>query len=375
MTAPRIEIDLCKIRQNTRFLVDQLASQGISVAGVTKAVCGDPSVAKAMLDGGASGLADSRVSNVTRMRDAGFECPIVLIRSPMLSEVGEVLENCDTSYNTEVDLLAALSAAALCAGKVHDVILMVEMGDMRDGILPEDLGRIAVLVTKMPGVALKGIGANFACLGNIVPNAEAMALFSVLANEIGEACGSCLETVSGGSSVNLPWALGQDAKGRINELRLGEAILLGKEPATGEPIIGLHTDAFTLVVEVIESKFKPEKRPAPLPLDDAALTELHPAQGDLCSARVVIAIGRQDTDVSGLTFPAGVSLVGATSDHAVVESTQCALRVGDEIRCQVNYGALTRAMNARDVDKVHIRAPSIDFKIAEKVTHLNLTLG
>ncbi|RBW63264.1 alanine/ornithine racemase family PLP-dependent enzyme [Ruegeria sp. A3M17] len=352
MTTPRIEIDLCKIRQNTRFLVDHLASHGISVTGVTKAVCGDPAVAHAMLESGVSQLADARVANVKRMRCAGIICPISMIRSPMLSEIDQIIETCETSYNTEIDVIAELSAAALFKGEVHGVILMIEMGDMRDGIMPEDLERIATMVMKMPGVALKGIGANFACLGNIAPNADAMEVVTTLAYEIEGACGPFLETVSGGSSANLPWALDLPTKGRINELRLGEAILLGTDPVSGEQIDGLHTDAFTLVVEVIETKFK--TRPFPLRLIDPALLALRLVQDSSSKSRSVLAVGLQDTNVGGLSFPTDITFVGATSDHTVTETSKCALQVGAEIRCQLNYGALMRAMNATDVEKVFV---------------------
>lgn len=372
MTAPRIEIDLSKIRQNTRVLVDQLACYGISVAAVTKAVCGDPAVAKAMLEGGASVLADARIVNVVRMRDAGIMCPIVMIRSPMLSELGQVVQNCGTSYNTEIDVIAGLSAISHRGGKAHNVILMVEMGDMRDGIMPDDLGRISSLVAGMPGVALKGIGANFACLGNVSPDAEAMAFFSQLAAEIESVCSPGLETVSGGSSASLPWALGAGAKGRINELRLGEAILLGKEPVSGEPIEGLQTDAFTLVVEVIETKSK--ANPVPLRLVDPTQATLRVVQGSLCKKRVVIALGMQDTDVCGLTFPPEVSYIGATSDHTVLEDTEGALRVGDEIRCQMTYGALMRAMNARDVETVHLSGGDMKSVVLEKPIRPSMAL-
>ncbi|TNF19833.1 MAG: alanine/ornithine racemase family PLP-dependent enzyme [Rhodobacteraceae bacterium] len=355
MSAPRIEIDLGKIRRNTRCLVDRLAGQGIAVAGVTKAVCGDPQVAQAMLDGGASSLADARVSNVARLRGAGIDCPITLIRSPMLSEAGRVVTTCAASYNTGLDLIAALCAAARRAGTVHDIILMVEMGDRRDGILPQDAVGLARAVAVMPGVALRGIGANFACLGNLPPDAGAMARLSDLATEIEGTCGPVLERVSGGGSATLPWALGPGPRGRINELRLGEAILLGTDPVSGKPIEGLHTDAFTLVAEVIETG----------PRTAAPLQLVAPAQGalrlvrDRPGARVILALGGQDTNVRGLRCPAQGVFIGATSDHAVLETPGTALRVGDEIRCQVNYDALMRVMNARDVARAHIRAPAL----------------
>ena len=55
MSCPRIEVDLDKIRRNTETVVRRLDPRGIDVTGVTKAVCGHPAIAQAMLDGGALG--------------------------------------------------------------------------------------------------------------------------------------------------------------------------------------------------------------------------------------------------------------------------------------------------------------------------------
>ena len=85
MTCPRVEVDLRKICQNTEIVVRRLKTRGITVTGVTKAVCGHPAIAQAMLDGGALGLAEARITNVQRLRKAGITDPITL---PMRSRIG-----------------------------------------------------------------------------------------------------------------------------------------------------------------------------------------------------------------------------------------------------------------------------------------------
>lgn len=349
MKTPRIEIDLQKIRENTRTLVDLLGCRGITVTGVTKAVCGQPDVAQAMLDGGAVGLADARISNVRRMRDAGITCPISLIRAPMLAEIDDVIRLCDTSYNTELETLVRLSVAAQRLGKEHDVILMVEMGDMREGILPMDVEAIASMVVKMPGIALKGIAANFACLGHDAPTPHAMAVLTRLANEVEGTCGPYISQLSGGSSSGISLALSDVSNGRLNNLRIGEAILLGIDPVTERRIDALHTDAFCLIAEVIETRWKPEKvlaqplNPIPWALDLSR--ENSP------KLRTVLAVGQQDTTPEGLSFPSQIEFVNATSDHTVVEGNDVRLSVGSEVKMGTNYSALMRAMNAPDVSE------------------------
>ncbi len=347
MSNPRIEVDLGKIRHNTRIVAGLLKARGIRVTGVTKAVCGHPAIARAMIDGGAAGLAEARLSNVKQLRQAGITCPITLIRTPMLSQVDDVVQVCEASYNTEIAVIAALAAAAIRQDTVHGVILMVEMGDLREGIMLQDLGDMARRVIDMPGVALKGIGANFACLSGIAPTAKKMRELSVLANDVEGRCGPYLQTVSGGNSANLPWALGGHATGRINDLRLGEAILLGVDPVSGDQIGGMFRDAFTLVAEVIEKDTK-SVRPV-VSFADLTSPRIHVVPNTADTTRLILAIGHQDTDAAGLSMPPGNTFIGATSDHLVIGTKHSATCVGSEMRFQMNYGALMRAMAAPDI--------------------------
>lgn len=315
------------------------------MTGVTKAVCGRPSIAQAMLDGGAVGLAEARISNVQRLRRAGLTCPITMIRTPVPSQVDQVIQSCDISYNSERVVIAALAEAAIRAGTIHNIVLMVEMGDRREGIMPEDLAALAQHVITLPGVDLRGIATNFACLSGIGPDAATMRKFSDLATQTEGICGPFLASVSGGNSASLPWALGPWPSLRINNLRLGEAILLGKDPVTGEHIDGLYRDAFALVIEVIETIHKPDR--VAVMVADPVLKSLCliPADSHL---RSIVALGRQDTEVKGLSFPEGTIVLAATSDHMVIQNHAVPMPVGSEIRLGMNYDALMRIMAAPD---------------------------
>ena len=174
MSTPYLTIDLARIEHNTRIIVELCRSCGIEVAAVTKAVCGHPAVAAAMLRGGAVSLADSRFENIRRMKDAGLDAPFMLLRLPPLSRIGETLETADLSLNSELVVLEALSAAAVARAEVHDVILMVDLGDLREGIWPGDLVAFAKNATGLPGIRVMGLGANLACLAGVVPTEENM---------------------------------------------------------------------------------------------------------------------------------------------------------------------------------------------------------
>ena len=350
MSAPRIEIDLDKIYHNARTLVDRLAGLGITVTGVTKAGLGSPAIADAFYRAGVTALGDSRIENIEAMRRAGVRGPIVLIRSPMLSQAVRVVASADVSFNTELDVIRRLSSAAKAAGRTHGIVLMVELGDLREGIMPADLEHTVREALRLPNLLLTGIGTNLACRSGVSPDARNMAELSGLADHIDRTFGRSLSVVSGGNSGSLTWALGSADTGRITNLRLGESILLGREPLHRQPIEGLHTDAITLVAEVIESKVKPS-----LPWGEVAQSafEGQPAATTRGSiSQTIFAIGHQDTDPHGLQPPPGIEILGASGDHLVTSSGGTRLSVGTEVTFQLNYSALVRAMTSPFVTKV-----------------------
>ena len=309
MTAPRLEIDLDKIHHNARTLVSALAERSISVTGVTKATLGSPAIANTLLRAGVTALGDSRIENIKAMRHAQVPASMTLIRSPMLGQAGEVVRHADVSFNTEVDVISALSSAAKEAGKTHAIVLMVELGDLREGVMPGDLENTVRETLRFPNIALKGIGTNLACRSGVVPDAKNMAELSALADSIEATFGLRLDIISGGNSGSLQWALGGADTGRINNLRLGESILLGREPLRRQPIDGLHTDAITLVAEVIELKAKPSQPWGTI--EQTAFGKRPPVTDRGCISQTIFAIGHQDTDPDGLCPPPGIAVLGA----------------------------------------------------------------
>lgn len=349
MTAPRLEIDLGKIYHNAQALVERLAKRGIAVTAVTKATLGSWQIVDVLLKAGVHGLGDSRIENIESMREARVAASVTLIRSPMLSQASRVVQFADTSFNTEMDVIKKLSFLAEKSGRTHGVVLMVELGDLREGIMPGDLESVVRRVLRLPSIAFKGIASNLACRCGIAPDARNMAKLSWLADCIDATFGRTVEIVSGGNSANLAWALSGANTGRINDLRLGEAILLGREPLHRQAIEGLHTDAITLIAEVIESKSKPSQ-----PWGEIAQTAFGaslPVVDRGIIAQSILAIGHQDTDPQGIGAPAGIKILGASSDHLIVDSGVDILPIGAELKFQVNYSALLRSMTSPFVAK------------------------
>lgn len=350
MNAPRLEIDLNKIHHNARTLVARLATSGISVTGMTKATLGSPVLAKVLLDAGLNSLGDSRIENIAKMQNGGIDAPIILTRSPMLSEIEQVIMHADMSFNTELVTIQALSKAAKKAGKTHNIVLMVELGDLREGIMPDDVENIVREMLTLPNIEFKGIGANLACRSGVSPDIKNMGELSALADSIDKTFGFEMEIVSGGNSANLMWVFSGSNTGRINNLRLGESILLGLNPLDRKPIDGLYTDAFKLIAEVIEAKIKPPQSWGNIGETAFGLPTINTNKKDIF--QVLLALGEQDTDPDGMTPPPGLKILGASSDHLIVDAGDDRASIGDEIAFTLNYSALVRAMTSPFVYKI-----------------------
>lgn len=229
---------------------------------------------------------------------------------------------------------------------------MIELGDLREGLMPADLNTTVEQVLKLDGIKLVGIGTNLACFGGIKPDDTNMGILSSLAGEVEEKYGVELTIVSGGNSANYNWFNSTKDIGRINNLRLGESIFLGCETLYRKPIPGLFTDAFTLVAEVIESKVKPSVPYGTVHQDAFGNVPKFKDYGQI--KRAMLGIGLQDVLVSGLTPRADIKIIGASSDHLILDTKKAEYKVGNELEFDLNYGALLSLMTSPFVIKMEV---------------------
>ncbi|MCD6335705.1 MAG: alanine/ornithine racemase family PLP-dependent enzyme [Candidatus Latescibacteria bacterium] len=352
MPAPRIEIELDKITHNARKLTALYGSKGICVTAVTKGVCGSLRIASALLESGIRSFGDSRIANIQKMREAGLDAQFILTRSPMPSEVEHVVEFADVSLNTEISVIRLLARQASKRGKIHRVILMIELGDLREGILPSDVESMVAEVMGLRGVKLIGLGTNLACFGGVRPSEEKMRELSAMAGNLQQQYGIHFEIVTGGNSANYQWFVSTPDVGLVNHLRIGEAILLGCDTLTRKPIPSLYTDAFTLVAEVIELKTKPSRPYGEIAQDAFGRVPVFEDKGNM--ERAILALGRQDVDGSAIKPRIKADVLGASSDHLMLNVSGLGLKVGTEVRFDVGYSALLRAMTSPYVEKVYL---------------------
>jgi predicted amino acid racemase len=350
-----LEIKLGKLTDNSRRVAEVCGRHGIEVLGVTKGFSAIPEIVSAMVNGGVTKLADSRLENITALRRCGFEENMTLLRIPMLSRAASVVQYADCSLNSELSVLQALSDAALTAGKIHSVILMIDVGDLREGIMPDDAADFMRKAMLLKGVRVSGVGTNMGCYGGVLPTETNLSFLLEIAHSLEEVAGYRFDEVSGGGTSSLELVqLGEMPSG-INQLRIGEGILLGTDTTHNRAIPWLAQDAFLLKSEIVEIKSKPSLPSGEIGRDAFGGIPHFDDRG--IRRRAIVALGRQDVTVEGITpVDARISLLGASSDHMILDIEDAAepLRVGDQVAFRLNYSGLLDLCTSKYVRKVYL---------------------
>ncbi len=306
-----------------------------------------------MLRGGVAGIAESRFENIRRLRDSGISAPIMLLRSPPMARVEEVVRTVDVSLQSELTIIREISRIAERMGRVHDIMLMIDLGDLREGIWPNDLIPTVEQILDMKGVRIAGIGTNLGCFGAITPTEENLGQLVAHAYKTERLSGKSLDFISGGASSSLPLLLEGKLPAGLNNLRVGEAILQGGvETFRDVPWAELEPDACRLTSDVIEVKLKPSRPIGTSGYDAFGNQPVFPDEGD--RLRAIANIGREDVLVEGLSpIAKGIRVLGASSDHLLldVQDADPPLAVGDRVAFRMSYGAMLLAMTSEYVEK------------------------
>lgn len=356
MRTPRLEVYVDRIAGNARTIIAECSRHNVQVAAVTKVLGAHPALIRALEAAGAGMIADSRITNLQGMADTGMDVPTMLLRIPTPSSVADVVRCADYSLNSSVATVALLSDAARLAGVQHKVVMMVDVGDLREGLWPDRVVDAVTRIARLPHIEVAGLGTNVACYGGVQPTVENMAMLVKLQDECRSATGLPLAMISGGNSTNLPLMASGQMPPEVNHLRIGEAICLGRNTVDRSPLPGTCQDTTRIVVEVIELERKPS---VPIGLLGEDAFGHHPHFIDRgVRLRAICNIGRQDVDAEDLVpEDRGIVVIGASSDHLMidVEDATTPVRLGSEIGFQPSYGGLLAANTSRYVQKVAVR--------------------
>lgn len=357
---PVIEVNISDIRSNAHVMTEYCAKHGISVAGVIKFSDGDINIARAYQGGGCVQLASSRTIHLKNIKRELPDAVTLLIRLPMLSEAADVVKYCDISLNSERDTLMALNHEAGRQGKKHGVLLMLDVGDLREGVI--DINEFCKLARftehSLQNLHLTGIGSSFACFGSILPTRENLGVLLDAASRIEEDIGRKLEIVSGGSSVSLTLMQKEGIPEGINHLRIGGAIANPRNIRINRGVVipGMHEDTFILHAELIEVALKPSRPFGQSSVNWTGRKVEFEDRG--IRKRAIAAIGSQDLGDAMKLLPRdmGVKVIGCSSDHTIldIEDSDKDWKVGDIISFNLAYEPLLHCFSTRHVEIKYI---------------------
>ena len=353
---PQLEFDLALLRSNADAVISRCRGMGIRVCGVVKGVDGLPEAARVLRAAGAAELGTSRLEQVAKCRAAGVPGPWLLIRIPGLTELPDVVALCETSLQSEWPTLLALEEECLRQNKTHRVIVMTDLGDLREGFWDkDDLVDVCERVEReLPHVHLAGIGVNLTCYGSTKPTPEKMNELVGLARQVEQRIGRKLEIVSGGATSSFTLVHWGTMPAGVNHLRIGEAILLGKDLQVDWGIRDmdyLRMDALTLRAEVVEVKDKPTYPIGEFAIDAFGRKPVYEDRG--IRRRAILALGRADVGELESLIPRepGLTVIGGSSDHCIVDVEDCPrrLQVGDIVEFSLCYSHMLYATARSDM--------------------------
>lgn len=357
---PKLVVDLKKLQHNIDRVLVNCQDQGVEVAGVIKGCSGLPECAKLMAQEGCRFIASSRLDQIEAVRNYGVQADFMLIRVPMLSEAADVVRLTEISLNSEAKVLRALNHQAGLQDKQHKVILMVDLGDLREGFWDRDELMEAALCVEnnMHNLELAGVGTNLGCYGGIDATVEKLNELVECAEAIEEKIGRELEFVAGGSTTSYPRVLEKNMPRRINLLRIGEAMLLARDLQDfwGCDMSDMHRDVFTLQAEVIEAREKPTYPVGKIMYDAFERKPEFEDRG--IRKRALIALGRADFAFPDMLIPRdkNIQILGASSDHTILDVQDCQreYKVGDIIEFDLCYSTIVYVTNSPNVDIVYV---------------------
>lgn len=354
---PCLEVNINKIYNNTKIVKQLCEKQGIRIAGVIKGFNAMPEAAIKMVEGGCQWLASSRIEQLKDMKEVGIKAPTLLLRIPMLSELEDVIKYADVSLNSEKETLERLNGEAEKQNKKHKVVLMYDLGDLREGVLDRDeLINLALYVENdLENIELYGIGTNLSCYGSIVPTTKNLTELSNAAEEIEEKLGRKLELISGGATTVLPLLIKNGVPNKINHLRLGEGIINTQDlPLFWDvEIEGLDKDTFVLKAQIVEIGKKPTHPIGEIGVAAFGETGVYEDRG--IRKRAILAVGNQDLGNCSKLVPKdkNIEILGGSSDHTIIdiEDSLIDYKLGDIVEFNVLYQAMLFTTQSKSVYK------------------------
>lgn len=349
-----------KLQHNFQFLDELFRKNNIEWAIVTKLLCGTKAYLKEVIDLGLPEICDSRISNLKRIKEMAVEMErevqTVYIKPPARKAIPSVIRYADVSFNTEFETMRLLSEEAQRQNKTHKIIIMIELGDLREGVMGDYLLDFYESVFKLPNLKITGIGSNLNCLYGVMPSEDKLVQLSLYKQLIEAKFNQKIPWVTGGTTVVLPLLLKKRLPKGINHFRIGEGLYFGINLFTGKTIPGMKADVMKLYAQIIELQEKPKVPMGILDENPSGDTyEIDEADYGKTSYRAILDVGLLDISTDYLEPDDGeVSITGASSDMLVLElgDNLKGYKVGDYISFHLKYMGALSLLNSHYIEKI-----------------------
>ena len=353
-----------KIKNNIKYLGDYFGKKGIHWSLITKVFSGDKEFLKNILTDDViqkiDSIGDSRLTSLKNLKEVNPKMRTIYIKPPAKIYAEEVVQYADISLNSSFSTIQALNKAAAEAGKTHEIIIMIELGELREGVNREDIMSFYKKVFDLSNIEVIGIGSNLGCMYGIAPTYDKLLQLSLYKELISARFNKKLELISGGTSITLPLLEKEIVPKDINHFRVGEAAFFGISPLDNNKFKGLSTDTFKFqanIIELEEKKIVPEGIISDANIGQTAEYD----EGDVSekSVKAILDFGLLDVDKEGIdAIDDNLSFVGITSDMLVVDIGNNKTKegkkkysIGDRIQFKPNYMAVARLLNSKFIEK------------------------
>jgi ornithine racemase len=343
-----------KLTHNYLFLNNLFDKFHIEWGVVSKVLCGNESYLKVLNELGTREILDSRMSNLKAVKRINPAIQTVYIKPPAKRIIKNLIKYADVSFNTELETIRAISEEAVRQQKQHKIIIMIEMGDLREGVLGDDLINFYAQVFDLPNIEIVGIGTNLNCMSGVMPSHDKLVQLSLYKQLINATFNKHIRWATGGTSITIPLLMKRLVPKGINHFRIGETLFLGNNLVTGKPIRGMKTDVFTLHAEIVELTEKPKVPIGELGTNVAGETvEYDEKEIGKTSYRAILDLGLLDVDPKNILPNKNFEFFGASSDMIILDlgKNRKRYKVGDLIPLHLNYMGLLSILNSNYIEK------------------------
>lgn len=350
-----LTLDREKLQVNFAFLKSLFDQREVSWGVVSKLLCGNKLFLQELLNLGIKEVHDSRISNLAMVKRLKKEVQTVYIKPVASKNVGKMVEFADVSLNSELETIRMISEEATRQGKKHKIIIMVETGDLREGVMGEHLVDFYEQVFELPNIEVIGLGTNLNCLNGVMPSTDKLIQLSLYKQIIELKFGKTIPWVSAGTSVTIPLMINHQLPKGVNHFRIGETLYFGVDLFEEKVIEGMHGDVFQLQAEIIELQEKPLVPIGVLASNpQGEVAEIDESLYGKTSFRAILDVGLLDIDPKYLILDdPDLEILGASSDMLIVNLglNKHNYKVGDSLSFNLKYMGALSLLNSNYIEK------------------------